>query len=65
MIVNTDYKIVTKEEFHNEYSKLKSVISGKGRDVAFKAGVDYFKFRNAINGRISNPAVLGGILRAC
>lgn len=65
MVYTTDYKIVTKQDFLSEVAPLKVVLHGYGKRVASEAGVDYWQYRNALNGRIKNPALLGGILRAC
>jgi len=41
------------------------VIIGKGKIIAEEAGVSYHTYRNAVSGRINNPATLGSILLAC
>lgn len=60
-----EYRIVEKEEFLSEYAKLKAVINGKGKIISEEAGVAYHTYRNAVAGKVNNPAVLGSILRAC
>jgi|GEM_PF-3265431 len=60
-----EYKIVEKEDFLEEYAAIRSVIIGKGKIIAEEAGVSYHTYRNAVSGRINNPATLGSILLAC
>ncbi len=60
-----EYKIVHKEDFLNQYKAIKSVINGKGKVISAEAGVAYHTYRNAVAGKVNNPAVLGSILRAC
>ncbi len=60
-----EYKIVEKEDFLLEFAKLKPVVTGSGKIIAREAGLAYHTYRNALSGKVSNPAILGAILRAC
>lgn len=59
------YNIVTQAEFFEQYEQMRAVLKGFGHKVAHQAGYDYTKYRNAVAGRIKNPAMLGRILDAC
>ena len=60
-----EFRIVDKQNFLHEYASLKAVINGKGKQISREAGVAYHTYRNAVAGKVNNPAVLGSILRAC
>ena len=62
---SVQYQIVNKEKFLAEYESLRPIILGKGKIIASKAEVAYHTYRNAVSGKINNPAILGSILWAC
>ena len=64
MLDNIEYKTISKNDFAKEVEQFRSIINGKGRTIAKLAKVDYSVYRNVMQGRISNPAILGSVLRA-
>jgi len=64
MLHNIEYKLINKLDFATQVEEYRSIIKGKGRIIAKRANVAYGVYRNAMQGNISNPAVLGSIFRA-
>lgn len=64
MIVDTNIRMMTQEEFSKKYIELKPFLVGHGQTVADMADVPYFTYRNALSGQISNPNVLRRIYEA-
>jgi len=64
MLHNIEYKTITKHDFLSDIKELRLIIKGHGRTIAKLAKVDYSVYRNAMQGNVSNPVLLGSIFRA-
>jgi hypothetical protein len=52
-----------REEFYDEFDKLRPAINQRGREIAIEAGISYGTYLSYIRGTGANPEIMENILR--
>lgn len=57
-------KEITREEFYDEFDKLKPAVNQRGRDIASESGISYGTYLTYVRGLGANPEIMNKILDA-